>query len=285
MRSNYSIVQAILCYLVISLLGTGLLAADDIHVVKDVPYKPAAGTQYERERCKLDLYLPSSGENFATIVWFHGGGLKNGDKAGDIAESFGKRFASEGIAVASVNYRLNPKVEFPAYIEDAAAAVAFVRRTMREYGGSPDRVFISGHSAGGYLTAMLGVDGRYLGQHGVKLTDIAGLMPVSGQMVTHSTVREERGIPRSQPLIDEAAAAFHVKAETAPFLVIVGSEDIPTRAEENRYFVSAMKAAKHNNVTYLEVEGRNHGTIANRIDEPDDAVAAAMLQFIRRQAR
>ena len=277
--------NSLLIGLVLSLLCTGLSAADDIRLLKDLSYKMGNTTDYERQRCKLDFYLPQDREGFATIVWFHGGGLRNGDKAGDIAVALGRRFATSGIAVASVNYRLHPNVEFPAYIEDAAAAFYFVRRKIIEHGGSPDRVFISGHSAGGYLAAMVGVDGQFLAKHKLKLGDIAGLMPVSGQMITHSTVRAERGIASTRPIVDQAAPTFHAREDTAPFLVVAGSQDLPARAEENRYFVAAMKAAGHKNVTYLEVEGRNHGTIANRIGEANDAVANAMIDFIERQRR
>lgn len=73
-------------------------------------------------------------------------------------------------------------------------------------------------------------------------------------MITHSTVRKERGIPRTRPIIDEAAPAYNARAEASPFLNIVGSQDLPARAAENRYFVAAMKAAGHRDVTYLEVE-------------------------------
>lgn len=278
-----------LCGLVCAILGGHLALpavakpANGVRVLKDLPYKPEAKTDYEQQRCKLDVYLPTEGiKDFATIVWFHGGAIQSGDKTSGIAVALAKRFAGDSVAVASVNYRLHPKVEFPAYLDDAAAALAFVRREIVKHGGSPERVFVSGHSAGGYLTAMIGIDARYLGRHGLKLSDIAGLMPVSGQMITHSTVRQERGIPRTRPIIDAAAPAFHVRKDAPPFLNIVGSRDLPARAEENRYFVAAMKATGHQDVTYLEVDGRDHGTIASRIAEPDDAVAKAMTAFIER---
>ncbi len=147
-----------------------------------MPYKPDGATDYERERCTLDLYLPVAGQGFATIVWFHGGGLQNGHKADAIAVGLAKRFSAEGIAVASVDYRLSPQAKFPAYIEDAAAAVAFVRKEISSHGGSDKLVFVSGHSAGGYLTAMIGMDARYLKKHGLETDAIAGYVPVSGQM-------------------------------------------------------------------------------------------------------
>lgn len=256
--------------------------ADGVRVLRDLAYKPDAATDYERQRCKLDLYLPASGEGFATIVWFHGGALQTGGKADGIAVGLARRFASEGIAVASVSYRLSPNAKYPAYIDDAAAAFAFVHGEIGKHGGSPKRVFISGHSAGGYLTAMVGIDGKYLASYKLETKDIAGLMPVAGQMITHSTVREERGIPKTRPIIDDAAPAYHVRADAPPFLCIVGSRDMAARAEENRYFVAAMKAVGHKDTTYLEVEGRDHGTVASRTTEADDIVARTMIEFIKR---
>ena len=111
--------------------ASGLVASAQVRVVKDLAYKPDAATDYERERCKLDLYLPNRAAAFPTIVWFHGGGLQNGDKAREIEVHAGQRFAENGIALASVNYRLHPQAHFPAYVEDAAAAVAFVISSKR----------------------------------------------------------------------------------------------------------------------------------------------------------
>ncbi|MEM7235406.1 MAG: alpha/beta hydrolase, partial [Planctomycetota bacterium] len=96
--------------------------------ILDVAYKSNPATDYERERCKLDLYLPQSERGFPTLLWFHGGSIQAGDKAGRIAVDVATRFAESGVAVASVNYRLSPRAKFPAYLEDAAASLAWVRR-------------------------------------------------------------------------------------------------------------------------------------------------------------
>jgi dipeptidyl aminopeptidase/acylaminoacyl peptidase len=129
---------------------------------------------------------------------------------------------------------------------------------------------------------MIGVDAQYLKAHGLERMSLAGFLPVSGQMITHSTVRRERGVSRSQPIIDDAAPAYHSTAETAPFLCIVGSNDLPVRAEENRFFVAAMTAAGHSSIRYLEVADRDHSTIVNRMDQADDVVAREMMTFINR---
>lgn len=275
--------SAFFAYLLLGMMN--LSAAEEAKILRDLAYRVNDVSEYEQARCKLDLYLPAKGSGFSTIVWFHGGGLKGGDKAGDYAPKMASRFTAEGIAVASVNYRFSPKVKFPAYVDDAAAAIDFVLREIGKHGGAPGRVFVSGHSAGGYLTAMIGVDERYLAKYGRKVTDIAGLMPISGQMITHSSVREERGIPRTESLIDAAAPTHHVSKNTPPILAIAGGNDLPGRAEENRNFISALKAAGHLNASYLEVEGRNHGTIANRLPEKKDVVAEAILSFIQKYQR
>lgn len=85
--------------------------------INDLPYR-TAGDDYSMERCKLDLYYPQNAKDFATIVWFHGGGLTGGGKY------IPKELQNSGFAVVAVNYRLVPKCEFTACIDDAAAAVA-----------------------------------------------------------------------------------------------------------------------------------------------------------------
>lgn len=267
--------------LTLLITGAAHVALAQTASIADDPYKPEGQSAYERERCKLDWHLPEDRPGFPTLVWFHGGGLRHGDKADAIATGLAKHFTSDGIAVVSVNYRLSPKAIYPAYIEDAAAAVAHVRQHVASHGGSENLVFVSGHSAGGYLTAMLGTDARYLKAYGLMDNAIAGYLPVSGQMITHSTVRGERGFEAGRPVIDEAAPAFHVRSGAPPFLCLVGSNDLPVRAAENRYFVAAMKSVEHPSCRYVEFPGRDHSTIANRTAESDDAVAAAMKSFIR----
>ncbi|MCC9601184.1 alpha/beta hydrolase fold domain-containing protein [Stieleria sp. JC731] len=254
---------------------------DSVKLIYDEPYKSGEGlSDYEQERCKLDWYLPTDRKGFPTLVWFHGGGLRNGHKGDDIAVSVANRFASEGIAVASINYRLSPKVSYPAYTEDAAAAVAYVRRSVEKHGGEPDLIFVSGHSAGGYLAAMVGLHPQLLADRGLKRSDIAGFIPVAGQMVTHSTVRAERGVARTQPIIDDAAPAYHVTPLASPFLCFAGDQDLPARSEENRYFAAVMKNAGHDSTRFIEVADRDHGTVASEMGQPDDLVASEILNFI-----
>lgn len=237
-------------------------------------------SDYAREQCQIDLYLPTKKSGFATVVWFHGGGLKAGHRKS--GEKFAKRFTTEGHAVVSVGYRFSPKVKSPAYIEDAATAVAWTFKNIHKYGGDPKKIFVSGHSAGGYLTSMIGLDGEYLRKHHLACNQLAGCMPIAGQMATHFTIREERGIPKERPIVDEYAPIYHVNKNAPPFLCFAADKDLPTRAEENIFFASAMKASGHNETECYVIKNRDHGSVAGRFLDPHDEVSLRMLAFMDR---
>jgi len=132
---------------------------------------------------------------------------------------------------------------------------------------------------------MVGLDAKYLAKHGISTNQLAGLMPVAGQMITHSTVREENGISKNQPLIDKFAPAFYVRKDAPPCLCFAGDHDLPARAEENIYFTAALKATGHKDVSCHIIKGRNHGTIAGRFMDADDPVTELMLAFITKHSK
>ncbi len=260
--------------------------ADGVRVLTDIAYKSGAAlTDYERQRCKLDVYLPATGKNFATLVWFHGGGVQKGEKVGTPEDTvktplIARSFARAGIAVVVPNYRLSGQAKFPAYIEDSAAAVAWAQAHMTQHGADPAKLFIGGHSAGGYLAFMLGMDVRYLGAVGVKPAAIAGYIPVSGQTMTHYTVREERGLPKNTVTADAAAPVHFTRKDTPPMLVLYADRDMVARAEENAYFVAMMQGAGNKGVVGKMIADRNHGTIASKLADGTDPGRAALLEFI-----
>ena len=278
---RHSIVAAFILGIIVMHRATAQEIAPD---VADVSYYGEAPPDaYAAKRCRLDLFRPEGVDGYPTVVFFHGGALRNGSRrSGDL---LAERFVPEGVGIVSVDYRLSPMAECPSYIEDSAAAVAWTLDHIDEYGGDPTRVYLSGHSAGGYLSAMVGLDPKYLDAFGHNPDDLAGLLPISGQMVTHSTVRDERGIPEDRPLIDEFAPCYHVRADAPPMLAIAGSEDLPTRAEENVYLVAALHAVGHEHSRCLVIQERNHNTIYDKIAEADDPAAEAMLALIRESAR
>ena len=238
--------------------------------VKDVAYREQA-VGYAKERCRLDIYYPSNTRDFATVVWFHGGGLKAGSK------QVPAELKGQGIAVVAVNYRLHPRVKSPVYIDDAAAAVAWTVKNIAKYGGSPKKVFVSGHSAGGYLTSMVGLDKSWLAKYDVNADKLAGLIPYSGHTITHFTIRAERGIDGQQPVVDNLAPLFHVRKDCPPVLIVTGDRELEMlgRYEENAYFWRMLKVVGHPDVKLLELDGYDHGQMAK-------PAHPLLLRFVRR---
>lgn len=212
---------------------------------------------YMQERCVLDVYYPEGTEDFPTVVWFHGGGLTGGNK------SVPQELKEKRMAVVAVNYRLYPKIKAPVYIEDAAAAVAWVFKNIEDFGGDPDLIFVSGHSAGGYLASMVGLDKSYLEKHELDANSIAGLIPFSGHTITHFTVREERGIEGTQPIVDDLAPLFHVRNDAPPLLLITGDREMEMmgRYEENAYMMRMMKVVGHPDTRLYEMDGYGHNML------------------------
>lgn len=228
-------------------------------VVENISYRTENnGDAYAADRCVLDVYYPENKEDFATVVWFHGGGITGGEKF------IPQELKEKGIAVVAVNYRLSPKVKAPMYIDDAAAAIAWTFKHMGEYGGNPSKIFVSGHSAGGYLVAMVGLDKSWLQKYGEDADRLAGIIDFSGHAITHMTVRAERGIKDTQPVVDELAPLYHVRNDAPPLVLITGDRDLELlgRYEENAYFYRMMKVAGHGDVHLYELDGFDHGAMA-----------------------
>lgn len=208
--------------------------------------------------CRLDLNYPADKPGFTTVIWLHGGGLSGGRR--EIPQGL----REQGFAVAGVGYRLTPHVQVADCIDDAAAAAAWVVRNIARFGGDPRRIVLAGHSAGGYLTSMIGLDKRWLEPYGMDPdTTFMALIPYSGQVVTHFARRRELGLPQTRPLVDDMAPLNHVRADCAPMLILSGDRELEMlgRYEETAYFWRMMQVVGHPDVRMMEFDGFDHGNM------------------------
>lgn len=224
----------------------------------DVPYRTAdeiSQDPYIKERCVLDVYQPKNAKNDPVVVWFHGGGLTGGDKF------VPDRLKNQGLVVVAVRYRLSPKVKVRDCISDAAAAVAWTAKNISKYGGSADNIFVSGHSAGAYLSEMVTFDKHWLKPYGVDPDSFAGVVPFSGQAITHFTARQEKGIGPLEPTIDDLAPLSFIRKDCPPILFLTGDreKELYGRYEENAYLWRMFKLVGHPDCTLYELQGYDHG--------------------------
>ena len=235
------------------------LAVDQPFRVSDISsaLKPQTAAQYRQERCKLDIYYPKTRKPFKTLVWFHGGGLTEGNKY------FPEQLMKKGIAVVAVNYRLSPMAKSPAAVQDAATAVAWVFKHIAEYGGDPSQIYVSGHSAGGYQALMLALDKQWLAAEGIDADAVAAYYPISGQTATHFSIRTERGISFTTPLVDCMAPLNNVRKLDTRLVLFTGerSLEMMARYEENLYLKSVLEGIGNAEIPIYEFPGANHGTV------------------------
>ena len=224
--------------------------------VNDIPYTTSSDA-YAQERCKLDVYYPTNQKDAPVVVWLHGGGIEGGNKHID------QELKNSGLVVVAANYRLLPKANIDDILDDAAAAVAWTYKNIEKYGGSHRKIFVAGHSAGGYLLDMIGLDKKWLAKYGVDADSLAALVPFSGQCITHYNIRKQQGIGPLQATIDQYAPLTYVRADAPPIVIISGDRELELygRYEEQAYFWRMLKLAGHKDVTLYEMQGYDHGAM------------------------
>jgi acetyl esterase/lipase len=259
-------------------IGISTISAKDPpeKILKDIPYytpseRDALATgdlDYRAERCKLDVYIPAhaQGKKLPVVVWFHGGGLVKGNKARP------RGFENQPIIVVAANYRFLTKAAPREVIEDAAAAVNWTIGNIEQHDGDRGRVSVAGHSAGGYLSMMIGMNSTYLAAHDRKNTDLAGVYSVSGQCTTHYEIAElplkaegkkrPENFKRDNPIqLNEFAPLSYTDRKLPPLYLLCGDPAVewPARVEENQLLAAMLKTVKdHNTVEFRSYAGKDH---------------------------
>ena len=225
--------------------------------VENISYVEDSASPYAKSQCKLDIHYPVSGENRPVVIWFHGGGLTGGKKE---IPAFLKE---KDLVVVGVGYQFSPEVKVEEIIKDAAKATTFVMQNIHKYRGDTNQIFISGHSAGGYLALMITLNKKYLADEGQDADKIAGSIPFSAQTITHFTARKEQGIDEKQPTIDELAPLFWVRNDAPPIVLLSGDPELELlgRYEENAYLHRMLSIVGHKDHKLVAFQGYDHGMV------------------------
>ena len=187
--------------------------------------KTAAIAYGDDSRQKLDVYRPAPAiSNAPVVVFFYGGSWNSGSR--DDYTFVGEALASRGIVVVVADYRLYPQVRYPLFLEDSARAVAWTRTHIREFSGNAQRMYLMGHSSGGYNAAMLALDANLLGAVGMSPKDLRGWIGLAGPYdflpIENPDVRPVFFWPVSPP---QSQPINHVSRGAPPALLIAASRD------------------------------------------------------------
>ena len=206
---------------------------------------PKAGYSLHRDiaygsgpRARLDLYIPEGlAAPAPVLLFFHGGSWQNGSKT--LYRFFGQAFASVGIIVAVADYRLYPQAKYPIFVEDGAAAFRFVHAEIARHGGDPARLFLSGHSAGAFIAAMLACNPAF----DIESPWIRGVIGIAGAYDF---------LPLYDPVLIDIFGGDRVMATqpikyarnpSPPMLLVHGTKDRTAGAGNSRRMAKRLKEA------------------------------------------
>ncbi len=237
--------------------------APEVEQLKDISY--CEGSAEDAAKHKLDIYLPKGQTNDAPVLFFvHGGAWKSGDRSNYVP--LGNRYARDGVITVIPSYRLAPKHPHPAQIEDVAAAFAWTVRHIAEYGGDTNRIYAAGHSAGGHLVALLGLDGDYLAKYQLSPKALRGVLAWSGVYNLTTGESQESVFGKEMQGRRAASPLFYVKAGAPPFIVTYCQWDYFSLPGQAREFYQALRQA---------------GVAAELLYVPRESHISEMLSVIR----
>lgn len=234
---------------VLIVLGSSAVSAASIMDPFNIPPAMDAGTSKvgdgiayaDGARHKLDVYAPEQRGAPAPVVFFiYGGGWSRGER-GEY-EFVGRALASRGFVAVIADYRLVPEVRYPAFLEDSAQALRWVQDNIANYGGDPNRLFLSGHSAGAYNAVMLALDPSFLRDYGVTMP-ILGVGALSGPYdfypFEYFEVKEAFG---QAPSPEGTQPINLITAGAPPMYLATGTTDPIVRMQNTERFADRLRA-------------------------------------------
>ena len=209
---------------------------------KDITYS----TAYKQ---KLDVYAPKKITELKDVfVFVHGGTWKSGRK--DQYKFLGSRMARKGVVTVIIDYRLSPLTDYKGMATDVATALKWTKENISSYGGDSHKIFVSGHSAGGHLAALVSADNHYFDSlkipnpiQGTILIDAFGLdMHKFLSNDKYEKVKTYYSVFTHDPQIwKNGSPFFYLRDGMPPFLIYVGGRTYPSIKEGNGDFLKALK--------------------------------------------
>jgi acetyl esterase/lipase len=231
-------------------------------------------------RNKLDVYTPIHVANDAPVVVFFYGGSWNSGSRGDY-RFVGEALASRGIVAVLADYRLYPQVHYQGFLEDSARAVGWTREHISQYGGDASRLYVMGHSAGGYNAAMLALDPKWLASVGMKPSMLRGWIGLAGPYdflpIENPDVKPVFFFPNSPP---DSQPINHVSAASPPALLIAATDDSLVNPQRNTGGMARRLLEQGVSVRELYFSKPGHATLVAAFSRPMRSLAPVLDEVV-----
>jgi acetyl esterase/lipase len=187
-------------------------------------YALASNVAFGANGLKLDVYTPNGAGNAPVVVFYFGGRWQEGQK--EQFKFVGQALAARGMVAVIPGQRLYPQVRYPDFLADAADAVVWTHAHIGDYGGSPDKIVVMGHSSGAYNAAMLALDPEFLQRAGGERAWLRGMIGLAGPYdflpITAPDLRDLFGPPEG---FEKTQPVLHVDGHNPPLLLMHGEKD------------------------------------------------------------
>ena len=214
---------------------------------QNISYLPAAGSEIEEPT--LNVFAPRKAkkakEPLPVMVFVHGGNWNSGSK--EMYNLLGRHFARKGMVAVLPGYNLSPQVNYDTMTHQIAKAILWTQQNINDYGGQPNRIFLTGHSAGVHLIALAtmnptyGIDPKSIS--GMIFNDGAGL-DMYDYLTRNPPTNEDNYLAtwsNNPEIWKKASPIFYVNENTPPILLYLGSKTYPSITRSNNRFLKAIK--------------------------------------------
>ena len=268
-------------YFLFILLTIGTMGCSPMSLVNGIApdhgFRLEQGISYgQSERQRLDIYYPEiSHPQAPVVVFFYGGSWRRGDR--EKYRFVGQALSSRGYLTVIPDYRLYPEVQFPGFVEDGAASIAWINENISE---ASNGIILIGHSAGAHLAALLALDERYLSEEGVLEDRIRGMIGLAGPYgFEPEKFRRFAPIFATAPAPDLSKPVSYARADAPPLLLLHGSDDRVVVPLHSKLLQERMDA-ENGQVERIEMEGVGHFAIVLALSEPFAHLAPALLPTV-----
>ncbi|WP_229215131.1 alpha/beta hydrolase [Dyadobacter bucti] len=281
-RITIIILLVMLCAFLLTLSGCSFKR---ISRSKDIVYQLADQKIPEQ---KLNIFAPKKhAQDKNVLIFIHGGNWNSGRKSQ--YNLIGRHWAKKDIVTVIIDYPLSPAANYETMAEASAQAVKWVKENISKYGGNPERIFVSGHSAGGHLAALISTDDQYFKNLGIE-NPIAGTILIDAAGLDMDGYLQEEKFEKghtymntftSDPAIwKKATPLYHLHKSMPPMLIYRGGKTYPSISKSNEKFIASLKEFAPE-TTYRVQKNKKHVPMITQFFNPWNRRYGEIIEFIK----